>query len=250
MRLFTRHGRALLLAATVIGAAWLPWRGENNGAFAGEYFYPTQKGSAHVTALKDCNGNTVKYIRETITDVMGTADNRTIICRTEIFDEQYRPDKNIPVSESIIRLVDDTLLTDTRTALKPILDAAGFSAVNWAFSGDTLISIPSKIKPGDRLKDEVLTITGRVNNNTMTITTSTTNRMCLAIENITVPAGTFKACKLTETMTFTVTFPTEKTVQELTTVTWAALGVGTVKAVVTDENGDVQSVAELQKIIK
>jgi hypothetical protein len=248
MILFTRRVRTLLLAAvTVIGAVWLPGRG---GAFAGDYFFPTKKGLAHVTAFKDGDGNVLKYMRETIMDVTGAGDNWAVVYRIETLDKNRRRDTEIPATESTIRIVDGAIVTDMRTALMPLLGIPEGSGIEWTFSGDTLISIPARIKPGDRLKDVNMTIKRRMGYDKMTIKSSTTGRICLALENVTVPAGTFKAYKLTEATTLVMSLPEGEVAQKVTTVTWAVLGVGTAKAVVTDEKGKVQSIVELQEIVR
>ena len=76
------------------------------------------------------------------------------------------------------------------------------------------------------------------------------NRKCVAEEEVTVPAGTFKCVVIEETQTQTVTFKGQQQSETSKTKTWYAEGVGTVKEETYTNRGKLQSTKELTKLTK
>ncbi|MCL2706470.1 MAG: hypothetical protein FWE72_09720, partial [Spirochaetaceae bacterium] len=109
-------------------------------------------------------------------------------------------------------------------------------------SGDK-IRFPSMIKPGDKLEDVKMTLTINIGVK-MTTDIAITQRACIAIEDITVPAGKFKCIKLTETTS--TTFMRQTT--EMKMASWYALGVGIVKTEIHDSKGKLISTQVLDSI--
>jgi hypothetical protein len=72
-----------------------------------------------------------------------------------------------------------------------------------------------------------------------------TDGKCLAIEEVTVPAGTFTCHKITQTATTTIM--KKKVVAK--TVSWYALGVGTIKTESYNEKDKLNSCTELVEIV-
>jgi hypothetical protein len=213
------------------------------GAFAGDVFFPTKKGTVLVMALSDAKGKVESYGRTTVKDVKGAGDNLTIVCQTEALDKKRQPEKNSAPIEYTMQIIDGAVVADINSILKlPIAAGEGIT-----ISGDTL-RIPAKIKPGDKFKDAKMAITMDLGAMKMTTEVAVTNFKCLAVESVTVPAGTFEAYKITQTVS-----STNKMVnitQTMTVVSWNVLGVGPVKSVITDEKGKVQTTTELHEIIK
>jgi hypothetical protein len=213
------------------------------GVFAGDVFFPTKKGTALVVASLDAKGKVEGYVRTTVKEVKGAGDNLTVVCQTEILDKKRQPDKNVGAVEFTVQVVNGAVVADVGSMLK--LPATSGGAI--VFTGDTL-RLPSKIKPGDRFKDANMAMTVDLGIMKMKTEIAVTDYKCLAVENVTVPAGTFEAYKMTQTVTTTNKMVNVK--QTTTTVSWNVLGIGPVKAVVTDEEGKVQSMTELQEVIK
>jgi hypothetical protein len=212
-------------------------------AFAGDVFFPTKKGAVLVMASLDAKGKVEGYGRTTVKDVKGSGDNITIVCQTEALDKKRQPEKNATPLEYTMRIVDGAVMTDINGLLK--LPATGGGAIT--LSGDTL-RIPSKMKPGDRFKDANMTMTMDLGVMTMKSDIAVTDYKCLAVESVTVPAGTFDAYKITQNIA--VTNSMVGVTQKMTVVSWNALGVGPVKTEMYDEKGKVQTRTELQELIK
>jgi len=213
------------------------------GALAADIFFPTKKGTVLVMASLDAKGNVEGYGRTTIKDVKGAGNNLAILCQTEALDKKRQPDKNGAAIEYTMQIVDGAVMVDINSLLK--IPANAGAAIS--LSGDTL-RIPAKIKPGDKFKDAKMTMTMDLGAMKMTTEIAVTNNKCLAVESVTVPAGTFEAYKMTQTITTTNRMV--NVTQTMTVVSWNALGVGSVKTEVYDEKGNVQARTVLQEIIK
>jgi len=213
------------------------------GAFADDTFFPTKKGTVLLMANLDAKGKPESYGRTKILDVKGTDNNQTIVYQLEVLDKKRQPLKNSAPFEYTVQIVDGAVMVDVQNLLK--LPAASGGAVS--LTGDTL-RIPSKIKPGDKFKNANMTMTMDFGAMKMVTEIAVTDYRCLAVESVTVPAGTFEAYKITQTVT--TTNKMVNVAQTMTAVSWNVLGVGPVKTVVTDEKGKVQSTAELQEITK
>lgn len=213
------------------------------GAFADDVFFPTKKGTVLVMANLDAKGKPESYARTTVLDVKGAGNNMAVTCQIEMLNKKRQPEKNGATLDYTVQIVDGAVMVDINSILK--LPAANGGAIT--LSGDTL-RIPPKIKPGDRFRDANMAITVDLGIMKMVTEVAITNFKCLSVESVTVPAGTFEAYKITQTVTSINKMV--NAAQTMTSVSWNVLGVGPIKTVVTDENGKVQSTAELQEIIK
>jgi len=229
-------GRKIILAllAVAVFAA---------GAFAGDVFFPTKKGTVLLMANLDAKGKPENYGRTKIVDVKGSGDNMTIICQTELLDKKRQPNKDAAPIDYTVQVVDGAVTADINGFLKLPAGAGGA----FTLTGDTL-RIPSKFKPGDRFKDANMTMTMDMGMMKMTMDIAVTDYKCLAVETVSVPAGTFEAYKITQTVKTTNNIV--NMTQKMTSVTWNVLGIGPVKTQVMDEKGKIQSTAELQEIIR
>jgi len=204
------------------------------GAFADDIFFPTKKGTVLVMASLDAKGKVESYGRTTVKDVKGAGNNLTVLYQTEALDKNRQPDKNGASIEYAMHIVDGAVAVDINSLLKmPATAGAGIS-----LSGDTL-RIPSTIKPGDRLKDAHMAITMDLGAMKITTNIAVTNNKCLAVESVTVPAGTFEAYKMTQTVT--TTNKMVNITQTKTVVSWNAPGVGSVKTELYDEKGKLNN---------
>lgn len=213
------------------------------GAFADEIFFPTKKGVVLLMANLDAKGKVDSYGRTTVKDVRGSGGDLTITCAAEVLNKKRQPEKNTPLVEYTVKVVNGAMTLDVISLLKmPVVDGATI-----VLTGDTL-RLPSKLKPGDRLNDAKMTMTVDMGVIKMATDIAITDFKCLAVESVTVPAGTFEAYKTTQAVAITNSMV--KVTQTMTVVSWNVLGVGAVKNVVTDEAGKVQSTSELHEITR
>jgi hypothetical protein len=101
--------------------------------------------------------------------------------------------------------------------------------------GDKL-RIPSNLEPGSKLDDVKFTMTLNMGFKVRTEIVLS-NQECVAVEDLTVPAGTFKCYKVTQTSTATVMRKTVTT----KTITWYTPNIGSVKSESYDEKNKLQS---------
>jgi hypothetical protein len=99
--------------------------------------------------------------------------------------------------------------------------------------------MPSTLSLGEKLKDVNYVMTVNMGFKIRT-EVSITNQECLAIEDVTVPAGTFKCHKVTQTS------KVRKTITK--TITWYAPGIGTVKSETYNDKNKLQSSTALYSV--
>lgn len=98
------------------------------------------------------------------------------------------------------------------------------------------LELPSKLKPGQLLKDGSITLTAVGSPIPMTLSVQITNRKVEGKETITTPAGTFECYKISNKTT-TQTKMGMNITFEFNTVEWIAEKVGMVKSESFDKNG-------------
>jgi hypothetical protein len=103
------------------------------------------------------------------------------------------------------------------------------------------IELPVSIQPGQSLKDANITMIMDMGMMKMTSEMKITDFKCVAIEDVTVPAGSFKCHKVTQTITTTAMRQT--TVSK--SATWYAPGVGAVKSETYDKDNKLTNTMEL-----
>jgi len=96
--------------------------------------------------------------------------------------------------------------------------------VKMEVTGGVPMELPSNMKPGQALKPYGITMTMDVAGTKMNTVIKAVGK-CLAIEDVKVPAGTFKCHKITQTITTTVMGNNNVS----TEVAWYAPNIGTVK---------------------
>jgi hypothetical protein len=100
--------------------------------------------------------------------------------------------------------------------------------------------LPGDLQPGKKLKDAEVTMTVNMVFMKMKTVIKMTGGECVAIEDVTVPAGTFKCYKVTQTVSTTVMNKDVVT----RTISWYAPGIGVVKTESYNKN-QLQSSMEL-----
>jgi hypothetical protein len=127
--------------------------------------------------------------------------------------------------------------------------------INIAFSGDSLYTFPSKIKLGDMLPDLNMFTDLSGDGVSVRLKNSEKNNVFVAVESVTIPAGTFMAYKMTGRINNSVLLNDGRgweTIQEniANKVQWMAPGIGMIKGITTGADGKVQAIMELQEIIR
>jgi hypothetical protein len=106
---------------------------------------------------------------------------------------------------------------------------------------DTYTLLPSKMTPGDTLPNAEASYTvGK-----FYVTATITDRKCTGIEMVTVPAGTFECYKVEQKTTIVLNL----TIVANSTI-WYARGIGEVKSVNHEPNGNQQGYSELKKLVR
>ena len=211
------------------------------GLSAQNLFFPTQPGTILLHQQTDENGNVTGYTRHTITSVTGSGNNMTISYLLENMDESRQVTLEFPGQ---IHIRNGIMIFDIEEMIAPHLQNSGLG-LEAEFEG-TFMEIPVSFSPGQRFDDTEGTI--RIGRGIlgMRVRMSVTDAKCLAIEEVTVPAGTFRSYQITQTINNTVLRRTSST----RLVSWMAHGVGTVKSRTYDDRGRLQSVSRLVEITR
>ena len=194
-------------------------------------FFAMRKGAVQTVAVKDAKGKITSQMRNTVQAITGARNAFAIEYESEILDDQGQSAENSMTLNYRIVVKDGFMYLDMK-GMFGAMDGIGDVQV----SGKS-IKIPSNLSVGQTLEDA----SAKVRIGFMNCSTVTTEGKCLAIENVTVEAGTFRCYKVTQKTN--ATMMGMKT--ESTTLTWYAKGVGSVKTEIYDKNGKLQSTQEL-----
>lgn len=201
-------------------------------------FFPTKAGTVLIYAQNDAKGKVGNYFRHTITAVEGSLNDMAISYSVELLDKN-RKSKSEPIPMTVL-IQDGAVLLDLKSMFAGLQTDAQFEV---EISG-TPMELPANLQPGQSLADAEVTITTDMVIMKMSTVIKMSEGKCLAIEDVTVAAGTFKCHKITQTVTSTVM---KKTVVSRT-VSWYAPGIGTVKNETYDSKDKLQNSMELVEI--
>ena len=204
-------------------------------------FFPTQRGTVLLYQQTDEHGSVTGYSRHTITSVTGSDNNMTISYLLENMDENRQVTLEVP-GKTHIR--DGNMIFDIEPMIAPHLQSSGLG-LEAEFSG-TFMEIPVSFSPGQRFADTEGTI--RIGRGMMGVRVRmrVTDARCIAIEEVTVPAGAFNTYQITQTISNTMLLRTTS----VRLVSWLAPGIGTVKSRTYDDRGRLQSVSRLVELTK
>jgi len=209
-------------------------------AYAQNTFFPTKSGMVLLYAQKSVNGKSTSYSKLTIKDVEGSGGNMTISYLAETLDKD-RKSSNPPVEVPCkVIIKDGVMILDMNQMFAGQLKD---SQLKMEVTGAPM-ELPGNMQPGQPLKDAEMTMTIDMGFTKMKTTMAMTDGKCLAIEDVTVQAGTFKCYKITQTVTTTVMG--RDLVSQ--TLTWYAQGIGTVKSESYDDKKQLQSSQELVQV--
>ena len=210
------------------------------GLYAQNAFFTTKKGAELTYVQKDARDKATSYSKITIKDVKGSGRNMTISYVTEILDKNRKPHKPPQEVSMTVVIKDDVVSMDMKDMFANMVSDP---SIKVEFTG-TPQEIPANIKVGQSIKNSEMTMTMDVSGMKITTVVKTTDVKCEAIEDITVPAGTFKCCRISETIT-TVSMG-NTTVTKV--ISWYALGIGQVKSQSFDSRNNLLGSTELVEV--
>ena len=207
------------------------------GAYAQNTFFPTKKGTVLVYEQKNTKGKTESFSKLTIKDVEGSGNNMTISYQAEVLDKT-RKSSNPPIEVPCkVIIKDGTMIMDMS---QMFAGQQKDQQLKMEITGVPM-ELPDNMQPGQTLKDAEVTMTIDMVITKMKTTMKMTDGKCLAIEDLTVEAGTFKCYKTTQTVTTTVLGKTAVS----KTLSWYAPGIGQVKTETYNSKDQLQSSQEL-----
>jgi len=191
------------------------------GLYAQDSFFPSKAGIVLTYVNNDERGSPESYTVLTIKDVKGSGNNITI---TFVGTSLDKGRKLVKGSETICKAVvkNSVLIMDINQMIPAEMRGQGMKIEAKGLP----MELPNDMKPGLSLKD--CWVTAKVDFGVMTANTTIklTEGKCLAIENVKVPAGTFKCHKITQKYTVTAANVTVVS----TSTSWYAPNIGQVKS--------------------
>jgi len=210
---------------------------------ADDIFFPSKKGMVLTTANFNAKGKLEGYIRMSVKNVTGSSDNGTVVYTVQALDKKMQPEKSKgEVPQYVAPIVDGVI----ELSMEPWAALAGGKDVQ--ITGTQMV-MPSKLEPGDRIKDSNVSMTLNMAVGKVTADVATTGQKCVGIETVTVPAGTFE-CRKVERKSVTEANMVVKITQVDKSTVWYARGVGAVKSMTYDENGKLKSSSELHELVR
>ena len=206
-------------------------------AFAQNQFFPSKEGLVLLYANLDAKGKVDSYTRQTIKKVEGSGNNLSVTYVGQVLDKNSNPTSDIEIPFTVT-ITNGVVEWD----MKSFVSIAPETESLIVIEGDKL-RLPSTLSPGDKLDDVNFTMTLNMGIRIRT-EISLTDQQCLAIEDVTVPAGTFKCHKITQTSSATVMRRTTTT----KTISWYAPNIGTVKSETYDAKDKLSSSIELHSM--
>jgi len=221
----------MTMLVTVIGA----------GLYAQNNFFPSKAGIVLTYAQNDARGNAQSYTVLTIKDVKGSGRNMTITYAANILDKDRKPQRNSP-GEQILQVTvkDNVAIMDLNQMIPAQMRDQG---VKMEVTGIPM-ELPNNLRPGQSIKDSTATITMDLGIMKTSSVIRMTEGRCLAVEDVRVPAGTFKCHKITQKITTTAM----NVNNVVTTVSWYAPNIGTVKTETYDDKNNLISGSVLAEL--
>ncbi len=211
------------------------------GIYAQNTFFSTKAGTVLTYALKNGKGKIENYTRHLIKDVEGTGSNLTVSYVVESLDKDMKPvgDVSSELSFKVI-IKDDVVILDMNEMFANMQKDPQMKNLKMEITGIPM-ELPGNMMPGQSLKDADVTMTMDMGIMKMKTEMKLTEGKCLAVEDVTVPAGTFKCHKITQTCTTTVM----KRNVASKSISWYAPGIGTVKTESYNDKDKLQNSMEL-----
>jgi hypothetical protein len=204
-------------------------------------FFPVKQGTVQVFSHKNARGNIESHSRQTIKSVEGSGANMTITYSMEALDKSQKPLRDATEMTFKMTVRNNLIIFDINEMIPPqMMNSQEFKV---EIKGDA-IELPASIQPGQSLKDAAITMTMDMGVMKMTTEMKMTDGKCVAIEDVTVPAGSYKCHKITQTTSTTAM----RNTTVIHSVTWYAPGVGVVKSETYDKSNKLINTMEMISI--
>jgi len=215
-------------------------------AFSNDAFFLTKVGATQLIASLNANGKAEGYSLMTIKDVRESGNDMIVVYTIQVLDKNKKPMDKVGQREYSIKITGGVLELEIKNTMDAFFAAKG---MNYSIAGDKLF-IPSNITTGSKMNDSWMKMTIKIPVIGEVIADITiTDVVCAGIETVTVPAGTFEACKITQTTTtITKGWIAPKIINR--GATWYVKGIGMVKSVNYDEKGKLESSSELYELVR
>jgi len=210
------------------------------GLYAQNSFFPSKAGMMLTYSNNDAKGNTQSYSVLTIKDVKGSGKNMTITYGANTLDKNRKPLSSTGDMTYKVVIKDGVMIMDINQMIPAQMRDQGVKVDATGMP----MELPDNLKPGQSIKNSEATITMDLGIMKMSSVVRMTEGKCLAIEDVKVPAGTFKCHKITQKITVTAMNTT--TVETL--VSWYAPNIGTVKTETYDDKNKLISGSVLTEL--
>jgi hypothetical protein len=224
---------SLLLTAMLFSTA---------GAHAQNIFFPSKVGVTLVTEQKNGKGKTRGFTKLTVKNVEGSGNNMTISYVVEMLNKD-RKSSNPPVEMPCKVTVTNGVMAMDMNQMFAGDKQQKDQQVKTEVTGVPM-ELPGNLQSGQTLKDAEMTMSKDLGIMKMETSMKMTDGKCLAVEDLAVPAGTFKCHKIRQSVSYTVF---GKTMNALT-MSWYAPGLGNVKTETYNDKGELTSSMELVEI--
>jgi len=212
-------------------------------AFADDVFFPSKKGMVLTTANFNGKGKLEGYMRLSVKNVTGTSDNGTIVYTVQALDKKMQLEKPKETPKQYVAPIVGGVI---ELSMEPWVALSGGKDIQ--ITGTQMV-MPSKLAPGDKIKDSNVSMTLSMAVGKVTADVATTGQKCVGIETITVPAGTFECYKIERKSVTEANMVVNVTLVHNSTV-WYARGIGIVKSLSYDEKGKLKSSSELHELVR
>jgi len=207
------------------------------GLHAENIFFPTKPGTVLVFAQKDGHGKITGYTRQTIKTVENSGENMIISFLYESMDEHQNPIVSVPCK---VTIKDGVMVFDLKYAFVGKLKNAK-EKINVT---GTPVKFPTNLMPGQSIPDAHMVANVERSFVNVRVEVAMTDGKCVAIEDITVPSGTFNSHKISQALATTMMGSTNHS----RLVSWGAPNVGIVRTDTYDDKNQLSSSVQLVEI--
>lgn len=176
--------------------------------------------------------------KSTVNDIRTTASGQEYEIKAETFDKN---EKSTGTSTFVLTCENNNFYVDMRSLVTPE-QMESFKDMQLTAEGDKL-DIPANPSAGQTLKNGSFKMTGQAENSPlkMKLTINITNRKVEAIEDVTIPLGSFPCVKITYDVDTKLLFSIKSKVTE-----WYSKGVGLIKSETYNAKGKLVGSTVLQ----
>lgn len=197
-------------------------------------FFPIKKGTVLTYVHKNASGKPESYHSMKIEDIQGNESDFTVSYLFTVMDKDKKP-----VGEPMpckVGIQGDVVTFD----LHQMMGNMQQMPVQMEITGVPM-QLSANMKEGDAIKDADVTMSADMGIAKMKTTVQMTGGKCVAIEDLAVPAGTFRCHKISQDVSTKVLGRSVS----MKSVSWYAVGVGTIRSETFNEKGKITETTEL-----